>query len=311
MELSSQLDPSVVLNVNAPNEPEWKVKGTRLTSTGDRTFIDHLMHEDDDRESLAAPNSNGANGANGTSDDDKPKKKAVSIKEGYYSYHGVAQDFTGLTDEADLVALHDGYATITPLLTDITDIKSLRRMKYPKIDTTLVLFIDFQNDIIDKMRKPDQLRNNAVKFAKCMEHLGAFPIMAHRRTSENGLAFKPLRKALGKFERIDRLDMDCFGNAGFEEVIDEKDPARVVIAGVEAHLSVLQTALSFRERGYEVIVIKDCCASAKKEDLETAMDLLAANGCTVTTYEAFAYYMLGRSGKTTYGAIERIVSDPE
>lgn len=72
-------------------------------------------------------------------------------------------------------------------------------------------------------------------------------------------------------------------------------PARntVVLAGVEAHICLLQTALGLLEQEFDVWVVTDACASRRERDREAAFDRLAGNGIELVTSEMVIYEWLG------------------
>ena len=72
-------------------------------------------------------------------------------------------------------------------------------------------------------------------------------------------------------------------------------PARntVVLAGVEAHICLLQTALGLLEQEFDVWVVTDACASRRERDRDAAFDRLAGNGIDLVTSEMVIYEWLG------------------
>jgi nicotinamidase-related amidase len=72
-------------------------------------------------------------------------------------------------------------------------------------------------------------------------------------------------------------------------------PARntVVLAGVEAHICLLQTALGLLEQEFDVWVVTDACASRRERDRDAAFDRLAGNGIELVTSEMVIYEWLG------------------
>lgn len=71
-------------------------------------------------------------------------------------------------------------------------------------------------------------------------------------------------------------------------------PARntVVLAGCEAHVCLLQTALGLVEQEFDVWVVTDACASRRERDRDAAFDRLAGNGVELVTSEMVAFEWL-------------------
>ena len=66
----------------------------------------------------------------------------------------------------------------------------------------------------------------------------------------------------------------------------------VVLAGCEAHVCLLQTALDLLEEELEVWVVTDACSSRTERDRDAAFDRLAGAGCELVTTEMVAFEWL-------------------
>ena len=66
----------------------------------------------------------------------------------------------------------------------------------------------------------------------------------------------------------------------------------IVLAGVEAHVCLLQTALGLLEQDFEVWVVTDACGSRRERDRDAAFDRLAGNGVELVTSEMVAFEWL-------------------
>lgn len=67
----------------------------------------------------------------------------------------------------------------------------------------------------------------------------------------------------------------------------------LVLAGCEAHVCLLQTALGLLEHEFDVWVVTDACGSRKERDRDAAFDRLAGNGVELVTSEMVAFEWLG------------------
>ena len=67
----------------------------------------------------------------------------------------------------------------------------------------------------------------------------------------------------------------------------------VVIAGCEAHVCLLQTALHLLEDEFEVWVVTDACSSRTERNRDAAFDRLAGAGAELVTTEMVAFEWLG------------------
>jgi nicotinamidase-related amidase len=65
-----------------------------------------------------------------------------------------------------------------------------------------------------------------------------------------------------------------------------------VLAGCEAHVCLLQTALELLEQEFEVWVVTDACSSRTERNRDAAFDRLAGAGCELVTTEMVIFEWL-------------------
>jgi nicotinamidase-related amidase len=81
----------------------------------------------------------------------------------------------------------------------------------------------------------------------------------------------------------------------------------VLLAGIEAHVCVLQTALDLLAMQMRPIVLADAVGSRRPLDYMVALDALRAAGATVTTVESAIFQLLHEAGTDLFKRILPIV----
>ncbi|TAG35544.1 MAG: isochorismatase family protein [Polaromonas sp.] len=81
---------------------------------------------------------------------------------------------------------------------------------------------------------------------------------------------------------------------------EEAGPNTVVIAGCEAHVCLLQTALDLLEEEFDVWVVTDACSSRSERNRDAAFDRLAGNGAELVTTEMVAFEWLRTAGHPAF-----------
>jgi nicotinamidase-related amidase len=94
---------------------------------------------------------------------------------------------------------------------------------------------------------------------------------------------------------------------GFIPMIRGFGRAQVVVAGMETHVCVLQTALDLIRAGFQVHLVKNAAASRFSEDWQTAVELLKQAGAIITTAEIVIFQWAGRSNTETFRKLLPIV----
>jgi isochorismate hydrolase len=83
--------------------------------------------------------------------------------------------------------------------------------------------------------------------------------------------------------------------------------SQVVLAGVEAHVCVLQSAIGLQQIGYQVFVVGDAITSRKPASAVFALERLRQNGISIVTTEMVLFEWLGRAGTDEFKELSRLI----
>lgn len=85
------------------------------------------------------------------------------------------------------------------------------------------------------------------------------------------------------------------------------DRRQVVLAGMEAHICILQTALELQQMGRQVFVAEDAVLSRKPEHKANALSRLRHAGVIVSNTESIVFEWLGRAEGEAFKEISRLI----
>ena len=81
----------------------------------------------------------------------------------------------------------------------------------------------------------------------------------------------------------------------------------IVVAGCEAHVCLLQTALDLLEDEFEVWVVTDACSSRTERNRDAAFDRLAGAGVELVTTEMVAFEWLRSAEHPAFKAAQALI----
>jgi nicotinamidase-related amidase len=87
----------------------------------------------------------------------------------------------------------------------------------------------------------------------------------------------------------------------------EEGRAAVVVAGCEAHVCLLQTALELLENEFEVWVVTDACASRTERNRDAAFDRLAGAGAELVTTEMVVFEWLRSAQHPLFKEVQGLI----
>lgn len=81
----------------------------------------------------------------------------------------------------------------------------------------------------------------------------------------------------------------------------------IVLAGCEAHVCLLQTALDLLEDEFDVWVVTDACSSRTERNRDAAFDRLAGAGVELVTTEMVAFEWLRSAEHPDFKAVQALI----
>ena len=176
-----------------------------------------------------------------------------------------------------------------------------------KSNETLALVIDYQEKLVPAMNEKEEFVKNSAILIKGLNALGVPIIVTQQYTKGLGNTISEIREALCKFTPYDKITFSCVGNQEIMEAVRSANVKNVVLCGCEAHICVLQTAIDLIEMGINVIVVEDCIASRKEQDMFSALLRAEKEGALITTYEAILFELCERGGSDTFKYISKLI----
>lgn len=175
---------------------------------------------------------------------------------------------------------------------------------------SLLLLVDIQERLAAAM--PAEARamvvRNAGMLARAADLLGIPVLVTEQYPQGLGSTDPGLKAQLPPgVQLIEKTAFSCCGAAGFEDRLRESGRRQIVLAGMEAHVCVLQTALELGAAGWPVFAVGDAVCSRRPENHRNAMDRLSQNGVTVTNTESVLFEWLRDARHEHFKAISRMV----
>ncbi|MGA0571048.1 isochorismatase family protein [Variovorax sp. VNK109] len=188
-----------------------------------------------------------------------------------------------------------------------------------------LVLVDYQARLMPAIADGAAALANAVRLAKAAQALGV-PVFGTEQNpsklGENDPALRALcQQTLAKMhfsavseglgEWLKPLAKGPQGNARSlpRHLQKPPEPARemIVIAGCEAHVCLLQTALELIEDEFDVWVVTDACASRTERNRDAAFDRLAGAGAELVTTEMVVFEWLRTAEHEQFKALQGLI----
>lgn len=150
---------------------------------------------------------------------------------------------------------------------------------------TLLMVIDLQEAFVGHVPEMEAIVERSRILIEGAKLLGV-PIVATEQYPQGlGTTVEPIVKALGEVPRRAKTAFSCIRDDEVGRHLLSSGRKQVLLAGVETHVCVVQTALDSIASGSQPFVCADAVGSRKAIDHEVGLSRLRQHGAVVTTVE--------------------------
>ena len=171
-------------------------------------------------------------------------------------------------------------------------------------DDALIVVIDMQERLLPAVAEQERLIENVLKLIKFSSIIGLPTILTEQQNL--GETIPAIRAELKGIEPITKLEFDCFQSRVFAEQVGRLNRSTLIIAGIEAHICVAQTALHALVH-HGVHVVSDAISSRSLHNRKVAFDRMGKAGVTITSTEMVIYELLGKAGTDQFREALKLV----
>jgi nicotinamidase-related amidase len=171
-------------------------------------------------------------------------------------------------------------------------------------DSAVLLLIDMQERLMPVIHDNDVVLARAVRLAEASRLL-AVPIRATEQYPEGlGHTVPPLADYPQSI--LAKTAFAATADPGFSEFMPA-GVSEIIVAGVEAHVCVLQTVLALLGRGRRILLVADAVGSRDPADRSAAIDRARQHGAEIVTSEMVLFEWLRSSQHPKFREVQKLV----
>jgi nicotinamidase-related amidase len=175
-------------------------------------------------------------------------------------------------------------------------------------DTSALILIDYQTRLMPSIKEAEGAISCALFLARVAQAL-EIPILG---TEQNPDGLGPNDERIKTFCR-QTVVKHAFNGAtdGLAKDIKNINPliTQVVLAGCEAHVCLMQTALGLQAQGYEVAVVPEACGSRMAQDKELALARMQQEKIVMLSPEMLVFEWLKTSDHPQFKNILQLIKN--
>lgn len=171
----------------------------------------------------------------------------------------------------------------------------------PKIGT---LLIDVQDRLFPRVANCERLESKLITLINACKILDIPVVVTEQYPQGLGETIAPLKSA---GIPMTKTAFSCLGDEAINKKILESNIDTWILAGIETHVCVLQTAKDLLVAGKVPIIALDAVSSRNLLDHETALAELRSASVRLTTIETILFELLGDSKHCHFKEISKLV----
>ena len=175
-------------------------------------------------------------------------------------------------------------------------------MLYSAVNAVVVI-VDVQKKLMPAIRDADSVVAACVRLARIARMRDVPVIGTEQRPDALGDNVDDVKLLCERTITKDHFDA-C--SDGLIDVLPEGRPS-ILVAGCEAHVCVLQTALGLLDHGFQVTMVGDAIGSRKRMDYEVALTRFQRAGGEVASVEMIAFEWMRTSRHPAFRDVLKLI----
>ncbi len=108
-------------------------------------------------------------------------------------------------------------------------------------------------------------------------------------------------------KRYAKTSFSCVGAENFIDDLKSSGRQQVIIAGMEAHICVMQTAIELLSENFDVFIVVDAICSRHRESYETALTRLRSSGACILDAEAVLFEWMRDAKNEHFKSLQALI----
>jgi nicotinamidase-related amidase len=157
---------------------------------------------------------------------------------------------------------------------------------------TTLLIVDIQEKLARAMHAREEFIANVQRLVRGARALGLPIVWAEQNPKGLGPTVAEVAELLHGLTPISKFSFSCGASESCMQQLRHIGRRQVLIAGIEAHVCVYQTAAELTLAGFQVEVVADACTSRTPQNKQIGLDKCRASGAAVTSVETALFELL-------------------
>lgn len=172
---------------------------------------------------------------------------------------------------------------------------------------TALVLVDVQAKLAPAMHGKEALLENLKRLVQGVRILGVPILWTEQNPAGLGPTLPEIAALLPDQKPVSKFSFSCCGSEQFGNELNALNRKNMLIAGIEAHVCVYQTAADLLNMQYAVQVVADAVGSRTPENRLIGLEKCKAAGAGLTSTETVLFELLKDAKSEKFKEIIKIV----
>jgi nicotinamidase-related amidase len=173
-----------------------------------------------------------------------------------------------------------------------------------KNDAVLVI-VDIQERLAAVMSERQKVVDNCLHLIEISKLLNIPVLLNEQYPRGLGPTVSEIRDALAPYQPLEKITFSCCREGIFSERLSSAGRKKIILAGMETHVCVLQTCIDLLRQGYVIHAVQDAICSRTDDNFRTGIEFMRDAGAVITCTETVLFQLLEKAGTEEFKTISR------
>ncbi len=174
-------------------------------------------------------------------------------------------------------------------------------------ENTIGVIIDIQEKLFHHIHEHERLEKNTKILIQGLKALDVPFLITEQYKKGLGETIVGIKELIAEYPHFEKIAFSCCDDPKFMETLEISTKRTVILAGMETHICMLQTAIDLKERGFHPVIVADCVSSRTPENKAIALERMRQEGVTVTSYESILLELCRVAGSDAFKTISKLI----
>ncbi len=176
------------------------------------------------------------------------------------------------------------------------------------IDSSVLTIIDIQEKLFPEIENKEEILKNGYILIDGAKNIGLETIVWEQYPKGLGHTIDGLKKLTEDLKVIEKTSFSIYMDSKEEiEKLAKNGKDTFILAGIESHICLYQSAKDLLDAGYRVCLVEDAMGSRKSKNHNIAINTLAQMGAIVLPTESVLFELMAKSKHPSFKTISNLV----